>query len=96
MKQSEWKKFGKLVLFVAAFSIGQLIIWKLLVPVKVVFSINGYAFDLTKALHLIESVLIYSAILYILLKKYRYWEKIFGSVNAVRSKVRKEEASNQE
>jgi hypothetical protein len=41
-------------------------------------------------------VLIYSAILYVLLKKYGYWEKIFGSANAVRSKDGKEEAANQE
>lgn len=96
MKQSEWKKFGRLVLFVAAFSIGQLIIWKLLAPVQVVFTINGYALDLTRALHLIESVLIYSAILYILLKKYGYWEKLFGPAYAIGSKEGKEEASNQE
>lgn len=96
MKQSEWKKFGKLVLFVAAFSIGQLVIWKLLAPVQIVFTINGYALDLTKALHLIESVLIYSAILYVLLKKFGYWEKIFDSKDVVRSKEGKEETTNQE
>ncbi|MCH5585398.1 hypothetical protein MK805_10590 [Shimazuella sp. AN120528] len=85
MNQSEWRKFGKLVIFVAAFSIGQLVIWKLLAPVQVVFTINGFVLDLTKALHLIESVLIYSAILYVLLKKYGFWEKIFGSADLVQS-----------
>jgi hypothetical protein len=96
MKQSEWKKFGKLVLFVAAFSIGQLIIWKLLAPVQVIFTINGFVIDLTRALHLIESVLIYSAILYILLKKYGYWEKIFGSKDTIIPEDREENTTNQE
>lgn len=39
--------------------------------------INGYKLDLTQALHLIEGILIYSGALYVLLKKYGYWEKIF-------------------
>ncbi|WP_028778439.1 hypothetical protein [Shimazuella kribbensis] len=78
MKRAEWKNFGKLILFVCAFSIGQLIVWKLLSPIQIVFTINGFAIDLTTFLHLVESVLVYSVVLYLFLKKFGYWEKIFG------------------
>jgi hypothetical protein len=79
MRRAEWKNFGKLVLFVCAFSIGQLIVWKLLSPIQIIFTINGFAIDLTTFLHLLESVLVYSVVLYLFLKKFSYWEKIFGN-----------------
>jgi hypothetical protein len=86
MNQPEWKKFGKLVLMVSAFGLGQLLVWKLLATVKVVITVNGYAIDLTGTLHLLESVLIYSAIIYVILKKMKYWDILFRAGDLMKKK----------
>jgi hypothetical protein len=86
MNQPEWKKFGKLVLLVSAFGLGQLLVWKLLAAVKVVITVNSYAIDLTGTLHLLESVLIYSAIIYVILKKWKYWDILFRAGDLMKKK----------
>ncbi|MXQ52663.1 hypothetical protein [Shimazuella alba] len=86
MNQPEWKKFGKLVLLVSAFGLGQLLVWKLLATVKVVITVNDYAIDLTGTLHLLESVLIYSAIIYVILKKLKYWDILFRAGDLMKKK----------
>jgi uncharacterized membrane protein len=98
MNRPEWKKFLILVLFVSAFGLGQLIIWKLLATVQVVFTINGYALNLTEALHLVESVLIFSAIIYVILKKTNYWNILFhaGDILQKQKALQKEKQDESE
>lgn len=77
MRSTEWKNFGKFVLIVCGFNLGQWLVSKLLAKMEIVFMFNSFRIDLTTPIHTAESVLVYAGVLYLVLKKYGYWQKLF-------------------